>query len=75
MLDAKVMVTKAALAHQCAAWKLIFDKLVAKQRHPWLIVARAWDETVMTLSFSKNHRHNSIALEPDEVGPQVGNER
>ena len=53
MLDAKVMVTKAALAHQCAAWKLIFDKLVAKQRHPWLIVARAWDETVMTLSFSK----------------------
>ena len=49
----ELMVTKAAHAHQCAAWKVIFDKLVAEQRHPWLIVARAWDETVMTLSFSK----------------------
>ena len=55
VLDAKVVVTSAALAAQSAAWKMTFEPTVGskKVRPPWVIVQRAWDETVMTLSFSK----------------------
>jgi len=54
VLDAKVAVTTAALEVQSAAWERTLGTILGQRhRHPWMIIERAWDETVMTLSFSK----------------------
>jgi hypothetical protein len=60
--DTKVVVTTAALEAQSAAWERTLGTMMGQgRRHPWKVIERAWDETVMTLSFSKEVAASQLA--------------
>ena len=47
VLDTKVVVTTAALEAQSAAWERTLGTMMGQgRRHPWMVIERAWDETV-----------------------------
>ena len=62
VLDTKVVVTTAALEAQSAAWERTLGTMMGQgRRRPWMVIERAWDETVMTLSFSKEVAASQLA--------------
>lgn len=60
----------AALEAQSQGWKAVLSKLRGK-RCPWLVVERAWDETVMDLSFSCSNAATLLKWSLERVARKV----